>query len=143
VATTPGPTPTVEPPAPVPPAAPGTPLATLVIRDFSVFGWYDQTRQRFHYWPKLTVAETGNVSAASITSITFELLDVGPDGRVPPATGSFAVPAGGELRLDEDLYGPWLEIDGTARAERVSVQIGFVDSDRRTGLISAVATVSR
>jgi hypothetical protein len=93
--------------------------ATLVIRDFSVTEWYDQTQGRFHYWPKLTVAETSGASLATISDIVFELLGVGPTGQVRPALGPFVVPAGGTVNFVEDDYGPWLEIDSTANASRV------------------------
>lgn len=143
----PTPATSMPPSAPNPPAPPEAPpdgsVATVVIQDFSVFGWYDHGQQRFHYWPKLTLAETAGVSAASISTISFELLDVGPAGRVPPASGSFLVPAGGVLRLDEDLYGPWLEIDSTANAARVSVLLSFVDNAGKGGSVSAIVAVSR
>jgi hypothetical protein len=134
------------PPQTTSPAAPlAAPLATLVIREFSVTEWYDRSQGRYHYWPKLTVAETSGVSLASIASITFELLDVGPTGRVPPASGPFVVPAGGTLTLVEDSYGygPWLEIDSTADASRVSVVLSFLDSTGGRASVSAIAQVLR
>ena len=126
-------------------AAQAAPLATVVIREFSVTEWYDRSQGRYHYWPKLTVAETSGVSLASITSITFELLDVGPTGRVPPAPGPFVVPAGGTLSLVEDAYGygPWFEIDSTADASRVSVVLSFLDSTGGSAKVSAIAHVLR
>lgn len=119
--------------------------ATLVIRDFAVTGWYDQNQRRFHYWPKLTLAETSGLSIASITRMVFELLDVGATGRVPPALGPFTVQAGGTTSLVEDSYGygPWFEIDSTADASRVSVVISYLDSAGRGASVSAVAQVSR
>jgi hypothetical protein len=136
---------TVSGEAAVPPISQDVAAATLMIRDFTVSGWYDQNQRRFHYWPKLTLAETSGVSAASIVKIVFELLDVGPAGRVPPSLGPVAVPAGGTISLIEDDYGygPWLEIDSTADAPRVSVVIAFVDRDGRGASVSAIAPVSR
>jgi hypothetical protein len=115
----------------------------LAIQALTVDGWSENGR--FHYWPKLTLTETSGISRASIKAITFELLDVGPAGRVPPARDPGDVPAGGTIQLVEDAYGygPWFEIDSTANASRVSVVISFVDDAGRGGALSAVAQVSR
>ena len=136
---------TVSGEAAVPPISQDVAAAALVIRDFTVAGWYDQNQRRYHYWPKLTLAETSGVSPASIVKLAFELLDVGPAGRVPPSLGPVAVPAAGTISLVEDDYGygPWLEIDSTADAPRVSVVIAFVDRDGRGASVSAIAPVSR
>ena len=117
--------------------------ATLALHRFSVVGW--SGHGRFHYWPKLTLSETSGRSAARILKMTFELLDVGPSGLVPHVRQAIDVPAGGTIVLDENDYdhGPWVEIDSTANASRVSVVISFVDDQGRGGVVSAVAQVSR
>jgi hypothetical protein len=118
-------------------------IATLAIRSFTVTGWTQSGR--FHYWPKLTLAETSGSSRAVIKQMVFELVDTGPQGKVPIVWNPAQVPAGGTLTLDEGGYGdPWLEIDSTsANASRVSVVISYVDEQGRGGSISAVADVSR
>jgi hypothetical protein len=117
--------------------------AALVIQAFSVMGSSDSGS--FSYWPKLTLTETSGVSRALIKKMTFELLDVGPSGRVPPSWEPREVPAGGSITLDEDDYGygPWLEITSMADASRVSLAISFVDDAGRGGSVTAVAPVSR
>jgi hypothetical protein len=59
------------------------PLASLVIRSFTV------ARRphlgRFLYWPKLALAETSGSSRVSIKKIAFELLDVGAAGWPSPS----------------------------------------------------------
>jgi hypothetical protein len=130
--------------AAVPPVAQGVPDVTVDIQAFSVTGWYADGR--FHYWPRLTIAETGGRGPVVIAEMTFELLDVGPAGRVPPVRQSIQVPAGGALTLDANDYdgGPWLEIDSaTADASRVSVLISFADAAGRGGSVRAIAQVSR
>jgi hypothetical protein len=126
--------------APLPPSASS---AALVIQSFSVVGSFD--RSSFSYWPKLTLTETSGVSRALIKKMTFELLDVGPSGRVPTSWEPRDVPAGGSITLDEDDYGygPWLEITSMADASRVSVTISFVDDAGRGGSVTAVAPVSQ
>ena len=93
----------------VPPLAPDASSAALVIQAFSVIGSSD--RGSFSYWPKLTLTETSGVSRAVIKTMTFELMDVGPSGRVPVVRQPREVPAGGTITFDEDDYGygPWLE----------------------------------
>ena len=117
--------------------------AALVIQAFSVVGSSDPGS--FFYWPKLTLAETSGVSRAVIKKMTFELLDVGPPGRVPIVWEPREVPAGGTITLDEDSYGygPWLEITSMAEASRVSLAISFVDDAGRGGSLTAVAPVAR
>jgi hypothetical protein len=129
--------------APVPTISQAPSSAVLAIQALTVDGWSENGR--FYYWPKLTLTETSGISRASIKAITFELLDVGPTGRVPPASASGDVPAGGTIQLVEDAYGygPWFEIDSTANASRVSVVISFVDDVGRGGTVSGVAQVSR
>jgi hypothetical protein len=127
----------------VPAVSDNTADATLTIRSFSVAGRF--SNGRFYYLPKLTLAETAGRSPAMIVKITFELLDVGSSGRVPPSREQIVVPAGGTVVLDEDPYGygPWLEIDSVADASRVSVVISYIDLQGRGGAASALATVSR
>ena len=94
---------------------------------------------------ELTLAETSGVSRALIKKMTFELLDVGPSGRVPAMWEPREVPAGGTIALDEDDYGygPWLEITSMADASCVSLVISFVDDAGRGGLVTAIVPVSR
>jgi hypothetical protein len=117
--------------------------AALVIQAFSVVGSSDHGS--FSYLPKLTLAETSGVSRAVIKKMTFQLLDVGPSGRVPVVWEPREVPAGGTITLDEDDYGygPWLEISSMADASRVSLAISFVDDAGRGGSVTAVAPVAR
>jgi len=122
--------------------APNAPSAALVIQAFSVLGSSDP--RYFYYWPKLTLTETSGVSRALIKKVTFELLDVGPSGRIPPSLEPREVPAGGTITLDEDDYGgPWLEITSMAEASRVSLAISFVDDAGRGGSVTAVVPVTR
>jgi hypothetical protein len=97
---------------------------------------------RYHYFPKLTLKETSGRTSVRIVRIAFELLDVGPDGRVQPSQQQIPVPAGGTIVLDENEWGPWVEIDSSAEASRVAVAISFVDDRGRSGSVSAVAPVS-
>ena len=92
-------------------AAQVDPLATLVIRDFSVTEGTTESG-RYHYWPKLTVAET---SGASVASITASLSSCSTLAR--PAASlrveSFVVQAAGTLSLVEDSWiRSWFGIDG-------------------------------
>ncbi len=118
------------------------PDATLEIRRFVVAGSF--SGGYFWYWPKLTLIETTGRSDARIVKITFELLDIGPAGRVPEIHESIVVPAGGTIVLDEDPlgYGPWREISNSIKAARVSVVIHFVDVVGRGGVVTAIAEVS-
>jgi hypothetical protein len=127
----------------VPPLPPNASSAALVIQAFSVIGSSD--RDSFSYSPKLTLTETSGASRALIKKMTFELLDVGPSGRVPVVWEPREVPAGGTIILDEDDYGygPWLEITSMADASRVSLAISFVDDAGRGGSVTAVAPVTR
>jgi len=116
--------------------------AALAIQAFSVVG--SSEGGSFGYWSKVTLAETSGVSRALIKKMTFELLDVGPAGRVPPSWEPREVPAGGSITLDEDDYGgPWLWITSMSNASRVSLTISFVDDAGRGGSVTAVAPVSR
>jgi hypothetical protein len=122
--------------------APDASSAALVIQAFSVVG--SSEGASFGYWPKLTLAETSGVSRALIKKMTFELLDVGPNGRVPPSWERREVPAGGSITLDEGDYGdPWIWITSMGNASRVSLTISFVDDAGRGGSVTAVAPVSR
>ena len=128
--------------------APNASSAALVIQAFSVVGSSvdgASDNRPFSYWPKLTLAETSGVSRAVIKKMTFELLDVGPPGRVPIIWEPREVPPGGMIVLDEDdyAYGPWLEITSMAKAPRVSLAISFVDDAGRGGSVTAVAPVTR
>ena len=125
------------------PATPQTAsTAALTIGTFTVEGWFE--KGYFQYWPKLTLRESAGRSQATIKTITFELLDVGPAGRVPPWWTPGVVPAGGSLQLTEDDYGgAWFSISSTAEASRVSMRISFVDDAGRGGVVSSVAQVSR
>ena len=127
----------------VPPLAPDASSAALVIQAFSVIG--SSERGSFSYWPKLTLTETSGVSRALIKKMTFQLLDVGPSGRVPVVWEPREVPAGGTIALDEDDYGygPWLDITSMADASRVSLAISFVDDAGRGGSVTAVVPVTR
>ena len=131
---------TAESPAPDVTTEPAA--AQLVIARFVVVGSVNGST--FWYWPKLTLTETTGRSAVRIVKMTFELLDVGPAGRVPPSLESIVVPPGGTIVLDEDPlgYGPWREISSSARAQRVSVVIEFVDVEGRGGSVMAIAEVS-
>jgi hypothetical protein len=126
-----------------PPLAPNSSSAALVIQAFSVIGSSDQGD--FHYWPKLTLTETSGVSRALIKKMTFELLDVGPNGRVPTVWEPHEIPAGGTITLENDDYGygPWFEITSVADVQRVSLAISFVDDAGRGALVTAVVPVSR
>jgi hypothetical protein len=122
--------------------APDASSAALVIQAFSVVG--SSEGASFGYWPKLTLAETSGVSRALIKKMTFELLDVGSSGRIPPSWEAREVPAGASITLDEDDYGgPWLWITSMGDASRVSLTISFVDDVGRGGSVTAVAPVSR
>jgi hypothetical protein len=134
---------TVRAQAAVPNFSQGVPDAALVIRSFSVLGRFEGGR--YYYRPKLSAAETTGRSAATVLSVTFELLDVGPSGRVPPSRQVHQIPAGGTVVLDEDPYGygPWLEIDSSVDAARVAVVIAYVDGEGRGSSVSAVAHVAR
>jgi hypothetical protein len=122
--------------------APDASSAALVIRAFSVVG--SSEGASFGYWPKVTLAETSGVSPALIKKMTFELVDVGPPGRIPPSWEPREVPAGGSITLDEDDYGgPWLWMTSMADASRVSLTISFVDDAGRGGSVTAIAPVSR
>lgn len=118
--------------------------AELAIQSFTVDGWVD-SRGRHHYWPKLRLTETTGRSHVIIRQMTFELLDVGVDGRIPTVNDSFLVGAGGSISLSEDAHGwgPWLEIDSKAMATRVSLVVLFQDASGLGGLVSAVAQVTR
>jgi hypothetical protein len=136
-----GQTETVTEVAQVPAISQDTAVPSVVIQAFTVTGW--KTDRYFHYWPKLTLAETSGVGRVLVRKMTFELLDVGPNGRVAPAWDVGYVPAGGRLTLDADDYdGPWFEIFGEADVSRVSVTINFVDDAGRAGALTAVADVS-
>jgi hypothetical protein len=125
----------------VPTVSRESPTATLAIRTLSVQSWYQNGR--YHYWPRLTLEETTGRSHALIMRIDFELLVAGPAGRVPASWRMFTVPAGAAVTLDEDDYGgPWLEIDSSANAARVSIVVSFVDGRGRGGSVRAVAQVS-
>ena len=122
--------------------APAASSASLVIQAFSVVVSSDGSS--FGYWPKLTLAETSGISRAVIKKMTFELLHVGPAGRVPPSWDAREVPAGSSIALDEDDYGgPWIWITSLANASGVSLTISFVDDAGRGGSVTAVAPVSR
>jgi hypothetical protein len=125
------------------PATPQTAsTAALTIGAFTVEGWYE--KGYFQYWPKLTLSESSGRSQATIKTITFELLDVGPSGRVPPSWNPGVVPAGGSITFTEDDYGgAWFSISSTAEASRVSMVISFVDDAGRGGVVSSMAQVSR
>jgi hypothetical protein len=130
--------------ADAPPVLHDPSAAVLAIQAFTASSWHDQ--DGFHYWPKLTLTETSGSSRALIQKMIFELMDEGPSGRVPPVWDRRQVPAGGTISLVDDEYfgyGPWLELDSTADAARVSVMISFVDDAGRGGSVSAVAQVSR
>jgi hypothetical protein len=114
--------------------------AKLEVRAFSVPA--KLMNGRYHYFPKLTLKETSGRTSVRIVRIAFELLDVGPDGRVQPSQQQIPVPAGGTIVLDENEWGPWVEIDSSAEASRVAVAISFVDDRGRSGSVSAVAPVS-
>jgi len=136
-----GQTETVTAVAQVPAISQDIAAPTVVIQAFTMTGW--KTDRYFHYWPKLTLAETSGVGRAFVRKMTFELLDIGPAGRIPPAWDVGYVPAGGTLTLDADDYdGPWFEIFGEADANRVSVTINFVDDESRAAAVTAIAQVS-
>lgn len=118
--------------------------AELAIQSFTVDGWVG-SRGRHHYWPKLRLTETTGRSHVIIRQMTFELLDVGVDGRIPRVMDSFLVGAGGSISLSEDAHGwgPWLEIDSRAMATRVSLTVLFQDASGFGGSVSAVAQVMR
>jgi hypothetical protein len=128
------------------PAVRNSPVATLVISEFNVLG-SKLPSGRLDYIPILSLAETGGLSAATITRVSFTLLNVGPGGNVPAWIGESRVPAGGTLELFRrvgNAYGdPDFEIDSLAGASSVSVLISFADDAGRLGSISAVAAVSR
>ena len=117
--------------------------ATVAIRTFSVVGY--SLEGRFYYRPRLTLAETTGRGNVSIVGIDFQLLDVGPSGRVPQYRQPIEVPAGQTIVLDMTGWGPspWIEIDSVSEASRVLVVIYFVDGSGRGGSVSAVADVSR
>jgi hypothetical protein len=77
--------------------------------------------------------------------MVFELLDIGPAGRVPSVPVPISIiPAGGTIVLDEDPlgYGPWMEISNSVKASRVSVVIYYIDAEGRGGSVTAIANVS-
>jgi hypothetical protein len=121
---------------------PDSPDAALAISQFVVAGSF--SGGQFWYLPKLTLIETTGRSRATIVKMTFELLDVGPAGRVPPSHELIVVPAGGAMVLDEDPsgFGPWQEISSSVKAARVSVVIHFMDAAGRGGSVTAIAEVS-
>ncbi len=118
--------------------------AELAIQSFTVDGWVG-SGGRHHYWPKLRLTEMSGRSHVIIRQMTFELLDVGVDGRIPTVNDPLLVGAGGSISLSEDAYGwgPWLEIDSRAMATRVSLTVLFQDASGLGGSVSAVAQVTR
>ena len=121
---------------------PDSPDAALAISQFVVAGSF--SGGQFWYLPKLTLIETTGRSRATIVKTTFELLDVGPAGRVPPSHELIVVPAGGAIVLDKDPlgFGPWKEISSGVKAARVSVVIQFMDAAGGGGSVTAIAEVS-
>jgi hypothetical protein len=128
--------------APAPALSTAAADTMLEIRRFVVQGSF--SGGLFWYWPKLTLSETSGRSPARIVKITFELLDIGPAGRVPETYESMVVPAGGTLVLEEDPlgYGPWREISNSIKAARLSVIIHYVDAEGRGGSVTGIAEVS-
>jgi len=126
----------------VPPVPQGPSAAALTIRSFSVTSSFHDGR--FWYQPKLTLAETSGVSDATVASFTFNLLDLGAEGRVPVVRSPIVVPAGGMLVLDQDPlgYGPWVELDSASKASRVAVVISYLDSAGRGRSVGAEVQVS-
>lgn len=120
--------------------------AVISISRFEVFG----SRLSYgdlDYIPVLSLTETGGRSAATITRVSFTLLDI-PHGAVPPWTGSAVVPAGGTrdlLRRVGNEYGePDFEITNKEpAAARVGVIVSFADEAGRLGSVSAIAAVVR
>jgi hypothetical protein len=97
------------------------------------------------YWPQLTLTETTGRGPVRIVNMVFELLDIGPAGRVPSVPVPISIiPAGGTIVLDEDPlgYGPWMEISNSVKASRVSVVIYYIDAEGRGGSVTAIANVS-
>ena len=116
------------------------PAETLAIRAFSVTGYTADTCSS--YLPRLTLAETTGRGQVNIVRIQFELL--GALGGVPPSREPRLVPAGGIVVLDEDAYGPWLEISNCyPLVSRVSVAISYLNDRGRGATVSAVADVSK
>lgn len=126
------------------PAVPDrAPHASLEIREFTVSRRRHQ--ERFVYAPQLTLAETSGRSGARIRKIAFELLDVGGASQAPPVWNAPDVPAGGTISLatGSGAKAPWVEIESSGDASRVSVAISFVDDAGHGGLVSAIALVQR
>jgi len=90
------------------------------------------------------VGETTGAANIRVTRVAFRLLDVGVLGTVPVYFNSWTVPSSGSIQLfEEQEYGYAFEIDSLARAERLSVVIGFVDDTGRWGEVSGTASVVR
>ena len=127
--------------------SPAVPLAiistALALDSFSVEGWTSDGRH--HYWPTLTLRETTGAKSVTVVEMTFTLLDVGPVGNVPKVNYPATLLPGEtrELREDAGGWGPWLEIDSSARAERVSVTIMYIDSSNQGGVLTRIANVGR
>ena len=121
---------------------PVPPNAMVQISEFKVTR--SAEARGFSYAPTLQVAETGGVSPAWITSVSFTFLDPGSPGGVPPSSTHIFLPAGTTLDLfgSVDLYGFHdLEISTTAVVTRVSVTVLFTDADGHGGSITAVTSV--
>lgn len=127
----------------VPDVSERAPVASLVIRQFTV--GRRQHQGQFLYWPKLTIAETSGRGRASIRKIVFELLDVGGASQPPPVWNAQDVPAGDTISLvtGRDGRAPWFEIASSGGASHVSVAISYVDAAGRGGMVNAVTGVER
>ena len=125
-----------------PPLPDGPIKGSLAISSFAVRGYTEGAR--FYYIPSLVVGETTGAANIRVTRVAFRLLDVGAIGAVPVYFNSWTVPSSGSIQLfEEQEYGYAFEIDSLARAERLSVVIGFVDDTGRWGEVSGTANVVR
>ena len=108
---------------------PGRPVASLAVEAFTVI--VSRNGEWFELQPALRLTETSGKSGAWVTSMNFQLDEIGPAGAVPPWQVKKRVDAGATRdMIDPDVYGDYkLLISGHTDAQRVS-------------LVMAVATVS-
>ncbi len=130
-------------------ASPPSPLpsnlkANVAVQSFTVIG--KREGGRFIYRPLLRLVETSGAGTATIAWVEFKLEGAGVAGRVPTWAVFKRIEAGGTLDvINPNVYGDWeFEFDsGTIQADYVSVAITYLDSNNRTGSVSAITRVTR
>ncbi len=113
--------------------------AALRITSFDVVRWSEG--RTWNYWPRLTVMEVSNRSALTITRVEFRLPDIGINGQVPPAFGSWQVPAGGTRDLFRETYldEPNTAVSSSYLTDRFRITLSYVDAAGRPGDVTAEA----